>query len=67
MKLWHIVDRDHDKYGYATEKVNRIKDIENVGDNFMYIVSMFDMDNQRLLADLVSPETRQAVLIALGI
>ena len=61
MELWKEVDSDNDKYGYATEKINRIKDIQNVGDNFMYIVAMFDIDNQRLLANRLAEETRTAI------
>jgi len=61
MELWKEVDTDNDKYGYATSKINQIKDIENVGDNFMYIVAMFDINNQRKLADRLAQETRDAV------
>lgn len=61
MELWKIVDHDNDKYGYATGKINRIKDIENVQDNFMYMVAMFDINNQKLLARMLSMETRQSV------
>ena len=58
MELWHIVDSDNDAYGYATEKINRIKDIKNVGDNLMYMVAMFDQDNQKLLAHMLSDQAR---------
>ena len=61
MELWKEVDSDNDKYGYATEKINRIKDIANVEDNFMFIVAMFDSDNQALLAEKLSAETRSAI------
>lgn len=61
MELWHIVDSDNDKYGYATGKCDRIKDIKNVEDNFMYIVSMFDMGNQAMLAQIISKEARVAI------
>ena len=61
MELWKEVDSDNDAYGYATEKINRIKDIQNVEDNFMYMVAMFDQDNQALLADKLTAETRIAV------
>lgn len=63
MELWHEVDTDNDKYGYATEKCNRIKDIKNVSDNFMYIVRMFDTHNQRILAIKLSPDTSNQVYI----
>jgi hypothetical protein len=61
MELWKEVDTDNDKYGYATEKINRIKDLENVGDNFMTIVAMFDIHNQRLLANRLAEETKVAI------
>lgn len=61
MELWKIVDTDNDKFGYATEKINQIKDLENIGDNFMYIVAMFDLGNQRLLAQSLSERARIAV------
>jgi DNA-binding MltR family transcriptional regulator len=61
MELWHEVDDDNDKYGYATEKCDRIKDISNVGDNFMYMVAMFDNNNQVFLAQKLSDEARQAI------
>ena len=46
---------------YSDEKIGCIKDIENVGDNFMYMVAMFDIHNQRKLAGKLSDETRKAV------
>lgn len=46
---------------YAEEKVDRIKDLQNVQDNFMYMVAMFDENNQRLLASKLSVEARAAV------
>ena len=56
--LWGSYD---DTHGYATEKKDRIKDLENTRDNFMYIVAMFDDSNQRLLANVLSPEAKQAI------
>lgn len=58
IEIWNTYD---DTYGYATEKISRIKDIQNVGDNFMYMVAMFDSSNQLKLAGKLSKETRQAV------
>lgn len=48
--LWKTYD---DTYKYATEKIDRIKDIENVGDNYAYMVAMFDINNQMKLLSLV--------------
>lgn len=55
--LWNTYD---DTYGYATDKVNRIKDIENVSDNFMYMMAMFDEDNRTRVLVTVSPDTAAA-------
>lgn len=60
-ELWREIDTDNDKYGYASEKINRIKNLWNVRDNFMYMVAMFDVGNQRKLADKISQEARQAI------
>lgn len=43
---------------YAQEKIDIIK---YISDNFMYIVAMFDDNNQKLLADMLTPETRRAI------
>lgn len=48
--LWQTYD---DTYGYATEKVNRVKQIENIGDNTGYIVAMFDNENRMKLLGMV--------------
>lgn len=58
IEIWQGYD---DTYRYATEKINAIKDIENIEDNFMYMVAMFDIVNQEKLAKKLSPETKKAV------
>jgi hypothetical protein len=58
IEIWQTYDNT---FGYVDEKINRIKDIPNVNDNFMYIVAMFDIINQRKLADSLSEETRKQV------
>ena len=63
MILWTIVDSDNDKFGYATGKIARIKDIENVQDNLMYIVAMFDIFNQQLLAEELSGEACREIRV----
>ena len=50
-----------DEPSYSQEKIGRIKDINNVGDNFMFMVAMFDQNNQRKLSDKLENETRVAV------
>ena len=50
-----------DENGYMTEKVSSIETLQNVKDNVMYIVAMFDLDNQKKLAEKLSKEARQAI------
>jgi len=47
--------------GYSDEKIARIKDIKNIEDNFMFMFAMFDVNNQGLVTDLLSEETRTAL------
>jgi len=58
IKLWKTYDNT---YGYVDEKVNRIKDLENISDNYAYIVAMFDGDNQIRLLTLL--KTKEAGLL----
>lgn len=55
------------EYGepYRTDKINRIKDIENREDNFMYMVAMFDFKDQKELAERLPTEVRVAVMLRL--
>lgn len=50
--IWNRYDNP-----YRTEKLDRIKDIGNIKDNFMYIFAMFDTSNQRACASLLKKET----------
>ena len=58
IQIWRTYD---DTHGYATEKINRIKDLQNIQDNGMYIVAMFDMDNQRKLSGMLSSEAKKEI------
>jgi len=58
IEIWKGYDNT---YGYQDEKVNRIKDLQNVEDNVMYIVAMFDLGNQTKLANSLSHEARMAI------
>lgn len=62
IEIWNNYDNT---YGYVDEKVNKIKDLDNVGDNFMYMVAMFDFENQMKLSKILSAETREAVSVRL--
>ena len=59
IKIWRGYD---DTYGYATEKTDRIKDIQNVRDNTCYIIAMFDRDNQKRLFNMVELEDSKKFL-----
>ena len=59
IEQWKTFD---DTFGYATNKINRIKDLPNVEDNFMFIVSMFDPIQQRKLRNKLSAKARREVL-----
>ena len=56
--LWRSYD---DTHGYATEKISRVNELDNIKDNFMTIFAMFDDKNQRLLANVLSPEAKEAI------
>lgn len=59
IELWSTYNDD---YGYATEKIGKIKDLQNIRDNAAYMVAMFDRSNQIILLNLVeTPEARKFV------
>ena len=58
IKIWETYD---DTYDYASGKINRIKDIGNIKDNAMSIVSMFDHSNIAKLLVNLSPDARHFV------
>ena len=59
IEIWKTYD---DTFGYVTEKVVPLEIIENIEDNLMYIVNMFDMNNQEKLLKKLSKEARNAIL-----
>lgn len=63
IEIWRTYD---DEFGYATEKINSIKDLENVGDNAWYMVALFDIVNQHKLLEKVSQETADMIVDARG-
>jgi len=58
IEIWRTYD---DEFGYATDKIDRIKYIKNIKDNFMYILAMFDPNNQRRLFLKLQDETKREV------
>jgi hypothetical protein len=63
ISIWEGYD---DSYGYASGKINSIKNLENVGDNAWRMVAMFDVPNQRKLITRLSREASRMVLNALN-
>ena len=61
IKIWKTYD---DEFGYATKKINAIKDLENIKDNAWFIVAMFDPINQEKLLLKVKPLTAFMILIS---
>lgn len=62
-QIWQTYD---DEYGYASDKINSIKDLRNIKDNAWYMVAMFDHLNQAKLLSMVSPETKSLILDAMS-
>ena len=56
LEIWYSYEEP-----YRTEKIERVKDIGNIGDNFMYIVAMFDLSNQWKLATMLQTDTKKAL------
>lgn len=63
IKIWKTYD---DTFGYATEKIDRIKDLQNIQDNAWYMVAMFDHINRGKLLSMVKPETATQILRAIS-
>lgn len=63
IKVWNMMDNT---YGYVTEKIDRIKNIQNVQDNAWYMVAMFDWENKGRLLELVRPDTASMIRDAMS-
>jgi len=63
IKFWKAFD---DQFGYATEKIDSIKDLENNSTNYMMMVKMFHQLNWEVLAKLLSLEVRNDISIRLN-
>lgn len=46
---------------YKSDKISRVENLQNMSDNLMYIVAMFDLTNQTRLAAHLSEEARTAI------
>lgn len=58
IEIWNTYDNT---YGYRTEKLNRIKDLENIRDNALYMVGMFDYQNQAKLFWMLEEDTKSYI------
>jgi len=58
--VWRTKD---DTHGYATNKVQIIKNISNYKDNVMISFRMFDSNNQDLMLTLLSEQAKQYIRI----
>jgi hypothetical protein len=63
IKFWGCFD---DQFGYATEKINRVKNLENNSTNYMMMIKMFHPLNWEVLAELLSLEVRHDISIRLN-
>ncbi len=57
-RAWYEI-ADH--IGYAHDKVERIINLQNIRDNFMHMLAMFDMKNQRKVSYRLSADTLEEV------
>ena len=57
--LWKVIDTDN--YGYAEEKQVRIVNLENIQDNGMTMVAMFDICNQKKLSNMLSEKANSEI------
>lgn len=62
IKIWKSYS---DEFGYQSEKVDAIKDLKNISDNYAYMVAMFDPGNQTKLLGLVKRKDTKKLLIKL--
>lgn len=58
LAVWSEMD---DTYGYATEKMDRVRDIKNIEDNFVYMFAMFNFKNMSKVIKTLHPKTKAAL------
>jgi hypothetical protein len=57
--VWNTYDNE---FGYRTEKINKIKDLKNISDNYAYMIAMFVSFNQaRCFSNVKLPETKRLI------
>ena len=63
IEIWETYD---DLGGYRSGKINQIKDIGNIQDNALYMVAMFDSDNQAKLRSKLSDTANAEIIDRIG-
>ena len=63
IRIWQTYD---DTFGYSSGKIERVERVENVQDNWMYIIGMFDSRNQALFLTTVSLATADLIRRAIN-
>lgn len=58
IEVWQQYEDQGGMYDYMEEKLSRIRDIKNIEDNFMYMLAMFDMDNQKKVIEKLKAGTQ---------
>ena len=58
IEIWRGCDNTYD---YVMKKICDIENLENIQDNVMSIIAMFDHFNMMKLAEKLSPEARRAI------
>ena len=58
LSIWESYDNT---FGYVDKKKERTN-IENVGDNFMFIVAQFDLHNRFKLFKMIKDESKNEIL-----
>ncbi len=57
--VWKRYD---DTFGYASEKINRVQSINNIEDNWGFIVSMFDIHNKQKLFEILQSDEAKGLV-----
>ena len=58
IEIWRKYDNT---FGYVDEKLKQINPMTNYEDNFMYIVAMFDINNQIELANKIGENAKKEI------
>jgi hypothetical protein len=62
IRFWNTFD---DEFGYASEKIGRIKDLSNDGPNFVMMIQMIHPVAREVISKLLSLETRNEISMRL--